>query len=51
MLMVSGAENQAETAETIQKAIKIEEDLQTNKKVKTALLGRLYYCNGTVLIG
>ena len=49
--MLKGDNSQATSEETraaIDKAIEIEEELQKDKSVKNSILGRYYYCAGTI---
>jgi hypothetical protein len=42
------ANDSPELLNMITKAIKIEEDLQKDTKIKSSSLGRYYYCLGTI---
>jgi hypothetical protein len=51
MMTAEGQNDFDKTAASIVKAIDIEEELQRSKTTKNSILGRYYYCAGTIFQG
>ena len=49
--MLSEGSSPEDTMKHINEAISIEEEIQQSKPIKNSILGRYYYCAGTILQG